>query len=70
MHVLFVIWTDLMMILFSFTGSIGPPSCLAEVTQWVLTREQVGKVGSQSYSESFDGFMETKPSTINLLKRV
>ncbi|XP_069379889.1 tectonic-2 isoform X6 [Paralichthys olivaceus] len=25
------------------TGSIGPPSCAAEVTQWVLTREQVGK---------------------------
>ncbi|XP_038560425.1 tectonic-2 isoform X1 [Micropterus salmoides] len=25
------------------TGSIGPPSCVAEVTQWVLTREQVGK---------------------------
>uniref|UniRef100_A0A671WEH5 Tectonic family member 2 n=1 Tax=Sparus aurata TaxID=8175 RepID=A0A671WEH5_SPAAU len=24
-------------------GSIGPPSCVAEVTQWVLTREQVGK---------------------------
>ncbi|KAM8760492.1 tectonic-2 isoform 1-T1 [Acanthopagrus schlegelii] len=27
----------------SETGSIGPPSCVAEVTQWVLTREQVGK---------------------------
>ncbi|XP_060927492.1 tectonic-2 isoform X2 [Limanda limanda] len=27
----------------STTGSIGPPSCGAEVTQWVLTREQVGK---------------------------
>lgn len=40
-----------MMILFSFTGNIGPPSCVAEVTQWVLTREQVGKVGSQSYSD-------------------
>ncbi|XP_053276772.1 tectonic-2 isoform X1 [Pleuronectes platessa] len=25
------------------TGSIGPPSCAPEVTQWVLTREQVGK---------------------------
>ncbi|XP_035514731.1 tectonic-2 [Morone saxatilis] len=25
------------------TGSIGSPSCVAEVTQWVLTREQVGK---------------------------
>ncbi len=36
---------------FSFTGSVGPPSCVAEQTQWVLTREQVGKVRSQSYSE-------------------
>ena len=70
-HVLFVILTDLMMIiLFSFTGSIGPPSCVAEVTQWVLTREQVGKVGSQSYTDSFDGSMETKSFTINLLKLV
>ncbi|XP_023269272.1 tectonic-2 [Seriola lalandi dorsalis] len=25
------------------TGSIGPPSCMAEETQWLLTREQVGK---------------------------
>ncbi|XP_040010296.1 tectonic-2 isoform X2 [Xiphias gladius] len=25
------------------TGSIGPPSCVPGVTQWVLTREQVGK---------------------------
>ncbi|XP_078106848.1 tectonic-2 [Sander vitreus] len=25
------------------TGSVGSPSCEAEVTQWVLTREQVGK---------------------------
>ncbi|XP_070759835.1 tectonic-2 [Enoplosus armatus] len=25
------------------TGSIGSPSCVAEVTQWVLTREQVAK---------------------------
>ncbi|KAM9360664.1 tectonic-2 [Symphorus nematophorus] len=25
------------------TGSIGSPSCVAEATQWVLTREQVGK---------------------------
>ncbi|XP_040898453.1 tectonic-2 isoform X2 [Toxotes jaculatrix] len=27
----------------SSTGVIGPPSCVAEATQWVLTREQVGK---------------------------
>ncbi|KAI3372082.1 hypothetical protein L3Q82_006937 [Scortum barcoo] len=25
------------------TGSIGPPSCITEETQWGLTREQVGK---------------------------
>uniref|UniRef100_A0A8C9X129 Tectonic family member 2 n=1 Tax=Sander lucioperca TaxID=283035 RepID=A0A8C9X129_SANLU len=25
------------------TGSVGSPSCEADVTQWVLTREQVGK---------------------------
>uniref|UniRef100_UPI0037E936C1 tectonic-2 n=1 Tax=Semicossyphus pulcher TaxID=241346 RepID=UPI0037E936C1 len=31
----------------STTGSIGPPSCVAEVTQWVLTREQVGKSAVQ-----------------------
>lgn len=43
-------WTDLVVAdgLFSFTGSIGPPSCDAEVTQWVLTKEQVGKVRSSS----------------------
>ncbi|XP_044052251.1 tectonic-2 isoform X2 [Siniperca chuatsi] len=29
------------------TGSIGSPSCVAEVTQWVLTREQVGKTAVQ-----------------------
>ncbi|KAK5871470.1 hypothetical protein PBY51_004351 [Eleginops maclovinus] len=29
------------------TGSIGSPSCVAEETQWVLTREQVGKTAVQ-----------------------
>ena len=36
---------------FSFTGSIGSPSCVAEATQWVLTREQVVKVRSQTCNE-------------------
>ncbi|KAM7018134.1 tectonic-2 [Tautogolabrus adspersus] len=29
------------------TGSIGPPSCVSEETQWVLTTEQVGKTAVQ-----------------------
>ncbi|XP_074527283.1 tectonic-2 [Halichoeres trimaculatus] len=29
------------------TGSIEPPSCVAEDTQWVLSREQVGKTALQ-----------------------
>ncbi|XP_060895253.1 tectonic-2-like [Labrus mixtus] len=29
------------------TGSIGPPSCVSDETQWVLTTEQVGKTAVQ-----------------------
>lgn len=29
---------------FLLTGNIGSPSCVAEETNWVLTREQLGKV--------------------------
>lgn len=26
------------------TGNVGPPSCVDQATQWMVTQEQVGKV--------------------------
>lgn len=52
--------------LFSSVGSIDRQSCEAEVTQWVLTEEQVGKVRSPSINCYFIIYTEDAEIMLHL----